>query len=584
MRRQVMLLLYCGTLVGCQPEDDAKSNDPIEAGCPWGLDANEDGVCDGDLVDWSAGATIPEGDNRANIYNLAPDDWAQVRRDGLQHVFVWPIDITGVLIPYRPFDDFARDPSNAGAVDLMRQQIGFGNFEEFYTWLGLARFPEPGETGIYDIPIPAGQAPGDAVGAAIIDSAWGEGLTFSCATCHTGTLFGKTVVGMTNRRARANAVFLLAAEIIHSFPPDAFQSFLGATDEERALYERTIEHYGAIGAKEPEVLGLDTAVAQIGLSLGRRAPDPIASYSAEYESHPAYTELETYVADSKPAVWWTLKYKTKWLSDGALVSGNPIVYNLLANELGRGTDLVELEDWLVHEQKVLDELTVAVFATEPPRWTDFFAPTSIDEAAAMRGEARFADLCAGCHGSYEKGWSADDAGTRSAAERLATVQVRYHSQTPVMDVGTDAQRRLGGDIYIDHLNQLSILEHAGSTFAGQGGYVPPPLDGIWARYPYLHNNSVPTLCDLLSPPEARPTVFVQGPADDPSTDFDAACVGYPTGDAIPEGWWEDEAAVFDATVDGLRNIGHDEMLRDESGAWLLSDSDRADLVEFLKTL
>jgi hypothetical protein len=33
------------------------------------------------------------------------------------------------------------------------------------------------------------------------------------------------------------------------------------------------------------------------------------------------------------------------------------------------------------------------------------------------------------------------------------------------------------------------------------------LDGIWLRAPYLHSGSVPTLRDLLRPPEERPKVF-----------------------------------------------------------------------------
>ena len=37
-----------------------------------------------------------------------------------------------------------------------------------------------------------------------------------------------------------------------------------------------------------------------------------------------------------------------------------------------------------------------------------------------------------------------------------------------------------------------------------------PLDGIWLRAPYLHNGSVPTLRDLLRPPDERPVVFYRG--------------------------------------------------------------------------
>ncbi|MDP2309179.1 MAG: c-type cytochrome [Pseudomonadota bacterium] len=544
------------------------------ATCTAGLDLDADGVCDGDRVDWSEDASIDPGTSRANVYELDPADLAEVSERGIQHAFVWPVEITGLLIPYRPFQAFMDNPDNAGAVSLLREQLGFGTFEEFYTWLGLARYPEPGMGGIYDLPIPEGHAPGDAVGASLLQTEWGEGLTFSCATCHASPLFGRTVVGLSNRRARANAVFLLAGELVHNMPPDAFQSLTDATAEERALYERTLDNYGAVGAKEPEVLGLDTAVAQIGLSLGRRADDPWATYSAEAETDPDFVELETFVADSKPAVWWSLKYKTRWLSDGSLVSGNPIVYNLLANELGRGTDLHELSDWLATERTTLDELTVAVFATEPPKWTDFFGTDGIDEAEARAGQVVFDANCASCHGEYEKGWDAADADTLSAVDRLATTRVVYLAQTPVMDMGTDPQRAQGHG-YVDRLNQLQISLDAENVFVGQAGYVPPPLEGIWARYPYLHNNSVPTLCALLSPPEERPTVFYQGPADDPATDFDADCVGYPVGDAIPVVWLEDEEARFDTTVPGLRNIGHEQDL---------DATERAQVIAFLKTL
>jgi hypothetical protein len=578
MRLASLLLL---SACGGAPADSAAP----DAGCAHGLDADGDGVCDGDAVDWSEGASIEPGTNRANLYELSQEHLAAAREAGMLHAFQWPVEVTGLLIPHEPFARFAADPANEGAVDLMRQQMGFGDFDEFYDWLGLARYPGPDATGIYDLPVPAGWGPGDPVGATFLDSPEGPpGMTFSCATCHTGTLFGQTVFGMTNRRARANAVFLLAGELARTMPPDAFEQLMGASPEERALYERTIDRYHSVGAKVPEVLGLDTAVAQIGLSLGKRGDDPWAEFDPAKEADPDFAHLETYVADSKPAVWWTLKYKTRWLADGTLVSGNPIVYNFLANELGRGTDLHELADWQTRNERVLDELTIAVFAAEAPRWTDFFAAETVDEAAAMRGEAAFEARCSGCHGSYEKGWSAADAGSRDAAARLETTRVVYHAQTPVMDVGTDLQRASGGAVFVERLNQLRIIEDAGARFQGEDGYVPPPLDGIWARYPYLHNNSVPTLCDLLAPADERPVEFWQGPADDPETDFDADCVGYPVGDAVPAAWQDEPDAHFDATLPGLTNAGHDEMLRAADGSWDLGDAERADLIAFLKTL
>lgn len=48
------------------------------------------------------------------------------------------------------------------------------------------------------------------------------------------------------------------------------------------------------------------------------------------------------------------------------------------------------------------------------------------------------------------------------------------------------------------------------THLSNKGYIPLNLGGIWARAPYLHNGSVPTLRHLLLPPEKRPTEFIRG--------------------------------------------------------------------------
>src|SRR4029453_10556673 len=60
-----------------------------------------------------------------------------------------------------------------------------------------------------------------------------------------------------------------------------------------------------------------------------------------------------------------------------------------------------------------------------------------------------------------------------------------------------------------------------SHFRKTRGYANQPLDGIWARAPYLHNGSVPTLRYLLEPPEKRPGEFFRG-----YDVFDATKVGF----------------------------------------------------------
>lgn len=576
-----MLMLW--TMLACAPEGEGQA----DVGCV-GLDMDGDGVCDREAADWSEDASVPPGEDRSNIYQLSEDDLLAAREAGLGHMFTWPVTSTRMLLPYRPLQDVLTDPDDAAIRNALEALAGFSSEDGLYDRMGLSRFAEedgaPGSP--YWAPPPDGMGPGDPMGVTIMQTDRGEGLTFSCATCHVDTMFGRPVVGLTSKRPRPNALFHFAGTALSQLEPDAFQDLSGATDGEVEMFTELVDALASVGTMEPVALGLDTSLAQVGLSLARRTPDEIASFDPALQSNPAPIALDTLVADSKPMVWWTLKYKTRWLADGSIVSGNPVFTNFLWNELGRGADLETLADWMATPEGALaiDELTVAVFASEAPRWTDFFGADTIDEALAQEGQALFAERCATCHGTYEKGWDADDADSRDAVQRLETTRVAYHAQTPRVDVGTDPQRA-EGMADLEALNALAISKMMETTVRAEpSGYVPPPLDGIWARYPYLHHNAAPTLCDLLSPPEARTTTYVQGPAEDPDTDFDMDCVGYPTADAIPDDWIEDEEAWVTLGGPGQTLDGHDEMLYDADGTLAVGDAERAALIEFLKTL
>ena len=254
------------------------------------------------------------------------------------------------------------------------------------------------------------------------------------------------------------------------------------------------------------------------------------------------------------------------------------------NEIGRGTDLYELEAWLADNSRAVDALTVAIFATPPPVWTDFFDPSSIDLESARRGQAEFASRCAACHGTYEKAWDSADAADLPPADQLKTTKVVYHASTPVIDVGTDPQRARGMEYFAQALNDLEISKWMKTTVTVQEGYIPPPLEGIFTRYPYLHNGSVPTLCELLTPAAERSTQFYQGPSENEATDYDSNCVGYPVGDAVPEAWRAIEDGLVDTLEEGVSNQGHEFMLGPYNGLPALSPERRADLIMFLKTL
>ena len=554
--------------------------------CEQGLDLNGDGVCDRALVDWSREARVPAGTNREDIYNLG-EGRNSVVTAGIQHALVWPITVSGVLLPWGPMatmlDPETTDPDRLNTQAFARQALGFGTIPEMLDWVGIPT--HDGSTEVWPgVAWPEGVEAGHRLGFGVIDTPGGEALTFSCATCHSANLFGRTVFGLTNRQTQANEFFHLAAGFFPALTEDLFVDFTDANEAELALFLRTQRNLDGIGSVPPAVRGLDTSLAQVSLSLSRRNTDPYATRNRDLEVRPPDNLLEDYIADSKPAVWWTLKYKTRWLSDGSIVSGNPIFTNFLWNELGRGTDLVELEQWLQDNMQIVDELTVAAFAAQPPLYTDFFGEDAIDIAAAQRGEDLFNSTCASCHGTYNKNWDLADAASMTPAEMVRTAQVTYFEQTPVLDVGTDIQRAFGMTSFTDRLNGLAISQWMETLVEVQTGYVPPPLDGIWARYPYLHNQSVPTLCDLLSPGADRPASFWMGPSDNADTDYDTRCIGYPTGDAIPESWKEDERAFYDTTRPGLGNQGHDEWLTNTDGTPRFTESEVFDLIEYLKTL
>jgi len=75
-------------------------------------------------------------------------------------------------------------------------------------------------------------------------------------------------------------------------------------------------------------------------------------------------------------------------------------------------------------------------------------------------------------------------------------------------------------------------------------YKPRPLAGVWATPPYLHNGSVPTIYDLLSPVSERPKTFRVG-----SREFDPVKLGLKQPDS---GYW-----IFDTSLDGNHNTGHE---------------------------
>ena len=116
-----------------------------------------------------------------------------------------------------------------------------------------------------------------------------------------------------------------------------------------------------------------------------------------------------------------------------------------------------------------------------------------------------------------------------------------------------------------------------------------PLNGVWATAPYLHNGSVPSLYWMLKPAAERPKQFCMG-----TRDFDPQQVGFRV-EAGEKPACRHGETLFSAVnskgmpITGNSNLGHS--LEGTPGPGkpgvigrLLTDDERYDLIEYLKTL
>ena len=186
--------------------------------------------------------------------------------------------------------------------------------------------------------------------------------------------------------------------------------------------------------------------------------------------------LTNHDMDAPP--WWHFKRKKQLYIDGFAEKGHR---GLMQFMLVKQNGPEKFREWEEDFRDVYDFLT----SIKPPRY-----PYAIDQSLAERGRIAFNRVCADCHGTY-----GDDG---SYPEKLVPIDV----------VGTDRVR-------LDALSAKGRDAYGQSWFANYGksnnlrdpgGYVAPPLDGIWASAPYFHNGSVPTLWHVLRPGE-RPAVW-----------------------------------------------------------------------------
>jgi len=175
-------------------------------------------------------------------------------------------------------------------------------------------------------------------------------------------------------------------------------------------------------------------------------------------------------------------------------------------------------------------------------------PFPIDRALAAQGEPIFQAQCAACHAF----------GGEKTGQPI-----------PIAWVGTDRHRFDSWTIEArDGFNGLDDYDWHYSHFRKTSGYMAQALDGLWARAPYLHNGSVPTLADLLRPPAERPKTFRVG-----YDVYDQTRVGFVSDGPDAEAG----GRLFDTALPGNANAGH-------LYGTTLPEADKRALLEYLKTL
>ena len=176
-------------------------------------------------------------------------------------------------------------------------------------------------------------------------------------------------------------------------------------------------------------------------------------------------------------------------------------------------------------------------------------PFAVNPALATHGRLMFDAYCAQCHNGLRTG-----------------------TAVPLAEIGTDRNRfetwNKEAAIAANKKVQDMGVERDPMVEEPLTGYIAVHLDGIWLRAPYLHNGSVPTLRELLEPPEKRSKIFYRG-----YDLYDAANVGF-----IVQG--EEAQRVgskIDVTARGNSNQGH-------VYGTTLKPAEKEALLEYLKTL
>ena len=375
------------------------------------------------------------------------------------------------------------------------------------------------------------------------DAAGVEQVTGNCLSCHGQSLFGEVVVGLGNAFTDWTGDASVAVERAGA---------LVRGEAETLAWERYADRIAVIAPHiRMRTVGSNPANNLTFALIAHR--DPVSNAWSETPLLPLPTTEPPPV--SVPP-WWRMKKKHAMFNLGEGRGDHARI--MMAASVLCSDELEELDAIDAYAP----DIRAYIESIEPPAW-----PFEIDRQMAERGRGTFEAVCSECHGRYGEG--ADGS--------------YPNLLVPIEAVGTDPSlMRHALDEGVPYIDWFNASYYGELSQAQPGpGYVAPPLDGIWATAPFLHNGSVPNLSLMLDSTKRPDRWLMLAENGDDVDAYDTGLVGWHhrelgsgTDDAIDAATM---LRVYDTTRAGHDNGGH--TFGDH-----FTPAERAEVVEYLKTL
>lgn len=362
-------------------------------------------------------------------------------------------------------------------------------------------------------------------------------VSANCLTCHAQKLNGELVVGLGNTVTDYSTDQAVNINLVDQ----TMTTLYGQNSAEWEAYEPYSRGIHAISDHvQTEVRGVNSA-DKLAVTLASH----INKHDLTWLDNPQLPIEEEVIPTDVPA-WWLLKKKNTMFYSG-LGRGDFARIMIASNGLATSdsTKAREIDN-------NFDDVLAYIFSLEAPEY-----PEVIDATRALAGENLFNEKCATCHGTY---------GDNETYPNLLV---------SIDEVGTDpylVSSNFAYSYFVNWYNTSWFSKGENAAYLkAENGYMAPPLDGIWATAPYLHNGSVPTLEDLLNSSQ-RPEKWKRSFGTSAS-EYDNEKVGWKYTHETISG----SSLIYDTTLPGYGNQGH--TYGDD-----LTEEERKNLVEYLKTL